>query len=359
MSGFLKALRHYREARIKRPIDWLKQPLQDVLRRLNAALARRLGRAGGAAPARPVVRRILLIRRNRLGDAICLLPWVAAAKAQHGVTIDVLGSRANVDILRRSGLFGQVDELPETFLGSKWLIRWHPVMRALLRRPRYDLVFNASATYSSFACFAMWQIPAGARLGVRSNRGSVWEGALTHGPAQGEVPADIHQVEKINFLARHVGLECAQLPVIRLADPQRARRSKVLLCPMVNREESRWPDGNWLAVGQALAQAGWEVQWIGISHDPLRPALRTSLEQFIEALSVARLVICSEGGASHLACLFGADTVVLSGKQIRQTWAPWSDQYVLFEEENAVARIRPDQVLAAAHERLGRMAQTA
>lgn len=76
--------------------------------------------------------------------------------------------------------------------------------------------------------------------------------------------------------------------------------------------------------------------------------VRTPLfRDFAAKLAEAAMVVCFEGGVSHLAPALGTPVVVLSGVAISWTWAPWSDHAVLLESTGGAGKISMDEVLAA------------
>jgi ADP-heptose:LPS heptosyltransferase len=355
--------------RIEKPTDLLKQPFQGLCRILGRGvfhLARRI------FPPRPAacvpVTKVLLVRRNRLGDAVCLLPAIQALKeADPGIHVAVLASPYNAAVFALSPVIDRVYALPERHFGNRWLLRWHPSMRAI-RRERYDLAISATLSHSSHAARLCWYSGARRRAGVASVHGSAYD-LLFDLPVSPERISAVHQVEKAAVLLRLAGLPVGTaVPAARLipASPAGPRRADlVCLCPEVQRRESAWPAASYAALVAELRRRWPGVRIQVVLQDAAGPYARLaeldgvervetpSFREFAAKLSEAALVVCSEGGASHLAPALGAAAVVLSGKAIRHTWSPWSERALLLEKSGDAGRIGVEEVLAAVEAQLG------
>lgn len=348
--------------RIKKPSDLLKQPFQDVCRLLGQGAFHLAKRVFSSRPGPPQpVGKLLLVRRNRLGDAVCLLPAIQALKdACPGIHIAVLANPYNAPVFALFPAIDRVHVLPERYHGNRWLLRWHPAMRAI-RSENYDLAVSATLTASSHSARLCWYSGARHRAGITSARGSVYD-LLFDCPVSPAQISSVHQVEKTADLLRLAGLRIALvLPSIRLI-PQQPSPPRpgnlVCLCPEVHRQESEWPLASYVALIAEL-RCRWPAIHIQVVLQNPRSVyaqlvtlagvemVKTSnFQDFVMKLAACSLVVCSEGGASHLAPALGVPTVVLSGMTIRHTWAPWSAQAVLLESTGDAGRIGVDEVLA-------------
>lgn len=348
--------------RIKKPADLLKQPFQDICRLLGQAAFHLARRAFSSRPGtqRPVGK-VLLIRRNRLGDAVCLLPAIQALKkAQPGIQVAVLANPYNAPVFAMSPLIDRVHVLPERYLGNRWLLRWHPAMRAI-RRERYDLAVSASLTPSSHAARLCRYSAARHRAGIVSAHGSVYD-LLFDCPVRLDQISSVHQVEKIADLLRLAGLHIGPvLQAARLIPSQPASPvpgNLVCLCPDVRRPVNEWPVASyaalvaelrrrWPGVRIQVVQEGDAGPYAQLAKVEGMEMVRTpTFQDFVAKLAESALVICSEGGASHLAPALGVPTVVLSGRSIRRTWAPWSDRALFLEKSGGAGLIGVEEVLA-------------
>jgi ADP-heptose:LPS heptosyltransferase len=347
--------------RIKKPSDLLKQPFQDVCRLLGQGAFHLMKRVFLSRPGTPQPVGKLLVRRNRLGDAICLLPAIQALKdACPGIHVAVLANPYNAPVFALFSAIDRVHVLPERYLGNRWLLRWHPVMRAI-RSEKYDLAVSATLTPSSHSARLCWYSGVLHRAGIASARGSVYD-LLFDCPVSPSRISSVHQVEKIADLLRLAGLNIGPvLPAIRLV-PQQPSPPRlgnlVCLCPEVHRRESEWPVEYYASLIAELRRRWPTIRIQVVLQSPQSvyarlaglagaEMVRTSnFQDFVMKLAECSLVICSEGGASHLAPALGVPTMVLSGMTIRQTWSPWSDQAVLLESAGDASRIGVDEVLA-------------
>jgi ADP-heptose:LPS heptosyltransferase len=85
---------------------------------------------------------------------------------------------------------------------------------------------------------------------------------------------------------------------------------------------------------------------------PVVPVPTARLEELIAALAQCDRVICSDGGAMHLAAALGKPIVCLFGNSSAERWHPWGVRYELLQPASRnVADISVDEVLAA-HGRL-------
>lgn len=304
-------------------------------------------------PANPT--RVLLIRRNHLGDAVCVVALAQGLKSQYpDLQIDVLANSYNSEIFRRSASVSVVFELPETWLVKRYGAIFHPVLKKLRSNIPYDLVINASGSYSSKAACLALVCPGKFKLGVASETGAVWDLVWDRRITSSQLRSS-HMVERLAELCAYAALPLPTLPAPRLSlsapvsVTEPINFQKILLCPVVKRPESRWPDHLWSTLAAYLAEEGNSITWLS-----RRPADRVndltvrpeSIGSLIDTLATYRAVICSEGGISHLAPAVGVLTVVLSGKKIRESWRPWSDLAVLIERLDAVATISPAEVVA-------------
>lgn len=304
-------------------------------------------------PANPT--RVLLIRRNHLGDAVCVVALAQGLKSQYpDLQIDVLANSYNSEIFRRCTSVSHVFELPETWLVKRYGAIFHPVIKKLRSAAPYDLVINASGSYSSKAACLALVCPGKFRLGIASETGAVWDHVWDQHITSSQLRSS-HMVERLAELCGYAALPLPSLPAprLRVSAPisvtEPINSQKILLCPVVKRPESRWPDHMWSTLAAYLVEEGNSITWLS-----QRPADRAndsitrpeSIGSLIDTLSIYRAVICSEGGTSHLAPAVGVLTVVLSGKKIRESWRPWSDLAVLIERPDAVATISAAEVVA-------------
>lgn len=81
---------------------------------------------------------------------------------------------------------------------------------------------------------------------------------------------------------------------------------------------------------------------------PVYPCTTATLSELIAALSLCDRVVCSDGGAMHLAAGLGKPIVALFGKSDAQHWHPWGVPHAVLQPPSLdVIDVSVDQVLAA------------
>lgn len=102
----------------------------------------------------------------------------------------------------------------------------------------------------------------------------------------------------------------------------------------------RWPAERFAHIADALCAAGWTVVLTGtpneaelgrtvegaMRHRPVNVIGRTSLWPFGALIKRARLVVCNDTGASHVAAALGTPSVVISSGSDVSRWAPADSQ---------------------------------
>jgi ADP-heptose:LPS heptosyltransferase len=178
-----------------------------------------------------------------------------------------------------------------------------------------------------------------------------------------------HEVEQCCHLLSRMGLKY-ETPSLRLAadpaeiaqiaDSMRSQwpnrpRSVIGLHISARKVRQRWPVERFTELARRLhatTQAALMLLWApGGSDDPLHPGddeksdalqaaladvpilpVRTArLEPLIAALSQCDRLICSDGGAMHLAAALGKPIVCLFGNSDAARWCPWGVPYELLQ----------------------------
>ena len=323
--------------------------------------------------------RILVIRRDNIGDLVCTTPLLRALRGQlPEAHLAALVTRYNAPVLAHNADLDAVHSytkakhrVPGDSVLEIYSRRLKQVMK--LRGERFDWVLLPGGAQASSMRTARW-IKAGSML-VRDEHDAV---------------AGAHEVEQCCHLLSRMGLRHETPPLYVAPDPAEA-------APIMERMRSRWRDPPPGVIGlhisarkvpqrwpierfAALArhlhqthQAGILLLWApGGSDDPLHPGddekaaaicatlpdvpivpVRTSrLEELIAALAQCDRVICSDGGAMHLAAALGKPIVCLFGNSSAERWHPWGVHYELLQPASRnVTDISVDEVLAA-HGRL-------
>ena len=322
--------------------------------------------------------RILVIRRDNIGDLACTTPLLRALRSQlPDAHLAALVTQYNAPVLARDTDLDVVHSYtkakhraPDDSLLRIYARRLQQVM--LLRAERFDWVLLPGGAQASSTRTARW-IRAGRTL-VRDEQDAV---------------AGAHEVEQCCHLLARMGLRYETPPLRVEADPAEATpivermrsqwrdpRGVIALHISARKPPQRWPLERFAALARRLhqtLQAGILLLWApGAADDPLHPGddekasaicaalpdvpvlpVRTArLEELIAALAQCDRLICSDGGAMHLAAGLGKPIVCLFGNSSAERWRPWGVRYELLQPASRnVTDISVDEVLAA-HDRL-------
>ncbi|PKO84453.1 MAG: glycosyl transferase family 9 [Betaproteobacteria bacterium HGW-Betaproteobacteria-11] len=322
----------------------------------------------------PSPQKILVIRRDNIGDLVCTTPLLAALRARFPAAwIGVLANSYNAPVLAGSpdvdAVFAYTKGKHLAAAGERLAALWRRAKLVLdLRRMRIDVVLLPGGAQASAQRFARLVAPR--RLLVS--------------------PPDVtgHEVERSFAAARKLGVggtppackvvaDAARRAAIAARLPQTlAGRRLVALQLSARKPRQRWPPERFAALARALHAAsgcGLLVFWSpGAEDDPLHPgddataaalALQTQdlplaavatreLADLVAGLSLCDTVICADGGAMHIAAALGKPVVCLFGNSDAARWHPWAVPCELLQPASRdVADISVDEVFAA-HERL-------
>jgi ADP-heptose:LPS heptosyltransferase len=258
-----------------------------------------------------------------------------------------------------------------------------------LRREHFDLVVLAAPGFNAAA--ARFARTTGARhvLGVTP------DGGPGHGVdlVASIPPTAQHEVERVFALAKSLGI-AGEPPPLRLVPPVSAvEQLRGRLFPgattrpigvhiSARKPSQRWPIERFAALLRALQQSSndrFVLFWSpGATDNPLHPGddqaaqrlldelgsfpimpLRTdNLEALIAGLAVCDKLICSDGGAMHLAAALRKPIVCLFGKSEAARWHPWGVVYELLQASSReVTDISVDEVVAAYQRLVSRCVQ--
>ncbi len=313
--------------------------------------------------------RILVVRRDNIGDLVCTTPLLRALRARHpGAWIGLLGNSYNVPVLQ-----GHPD-LDEVLAYTKLKHRGdgglfgnlldRARLLARLRREPLD-----------------WLLLPGAQRAegmLRALRATRVVGA-------GGARAGEHEVERVFRMGRELGVEGTP-PVCSVAvDAARATAlrgrlgiatgTRVIGLHISARKPSqRWPLERHVELVRGLlaASPGTRVLlfWSpGSSADALHPGdddtaarLRAgvddaarllpvptgALPDLVAGLSLCDALVCSDGGAMHVAAALGRPMVCLFGQSDASRWRPWGvDHRLLQPDSRNVADVSVEEVRAA------------
>lgn len=328
--------------------------------------------------------RILVIRRDNIGDLLCTTPLLRGIRERYPAAyLAVLVSSYNVEAIEGNPDIDDVFVFPKRQQRSGSLLalalsRWQLERR--LRALRFDDVVLANGG---------WRYAR--RLG-----GARMVGFRERDNPDGKQPdvvvpladgAAMHEVEKLAALGRALGIENATGPLrtfpaaAALASVRgrleakgfQAGRPSIALHISSRRPQQRWPEESFLALMRRLHEASPALQFLllwspGAENDvlhpgdddkaariqaaaadlPLFPCPTTGVRELLAALDIADRVVCSDGGGLHVAAALAKPIVCFFGDSIAAEWRPWGVPHVLLQPSSrVVADISVDEAFAA------------
>lgn len=303
--------------------------------------------------------RILVIRRDNIGDLICTTPMLHRLReAYPKAWIGVLANRYNAAVLAGNPDIDKVFAYQKAKHRPPGLSRWAVWMETArmlwqLRRLHLDLVIIASP---GGARFARWLAPRY----VLADKGE-----------QG------HEVERCLHLLAPLGLDTApgnlvlHAPLVTAAGKP-PRKPIVGFHLSARKPQQRWPaDACTEFILRLITEEKiGEVRlfWApGASDDPHHPGddaklkevlakldglpvvpyPSKQLEELIAGIATCDLFVCSDGGAMHIAAGLGKPILCFFGNSGTERWRPWGvAQTILQPSSLNVADISPADAIA-------------
>ena len=331
--------------------------------------------------------KILVIRRDNIGDLVCTTPLFAALrKAMPEAWIGALVNSYNAPVLDRNPDVDAV--IPYTKL--KHLAPGDSALAALgkrvaafwrLRQAKLDVVVLATPGLATRGLrLAHWLAP---KQVAGFDDGSALAGTLDlRVPLARLDRVAPHEVDRVFALARLFGIDGAAPPLVLNADPAEVGKARAALGAgpghrvaihiSARRPAQRWPAERFVELIRALGKldAVAMLLWSpGPESHPQHPgddgkaaaimqalgaqaravAYPTErLPALIGALAACDGVICADGGAMHLAAALGKPIVALFGDSPVERWRPWGVAHrVVRPDSRNLADLPIDVVLAA------------
>lgn len=340
--------------------------------------------------------RILVIRRDNIGDLVCTTPLLAALRERY--------PQARIEALVNSYNAGVLDGNPHVDAVHSYTKLKHRApgesrigilagrlgMLARLRREAFDYIVLAKAAFD--------------RQGLRTAR-QLRRRHVVGFAAPGErhvtlrVPdlpyADLHEVEVLQLLAKAMGATRADGPLrvypsaARVAAwrqqlPGLAGRRHWIAFHVSARElERRWPAAHCAELIGRLACDGTGVMLLwapGAADNPTHPgddakaaeimarlgdragvvpAATTSLPDLIATLALCHAFIGADGGALHVAAGLGLPVVGLFEETKKKRWYPWKVPYEMVVTPTGRIADIPVEAVSGAWQRLQAAARAA
>ncbi len=344
--------------------------------------------------------RILVIRRDNIGDLVCTLPLIHALRQRfpeaylaalvNSYNREVLDGHPDVDEVfaytkakhRQAG---------ETALGVYWR---RLILFLRLRKQRFDYVVLAGAHFLPRALRLARPLAARHIVGFTEpgRRGAARiDLGMPYGSGDG-----LHEVEDVFRLAAAFDIQgpppAARLyPQITLRDALVASLPRSFMGhPLIGlhisarKPSNRWPVERFIELAHRLyaqLDARFLLFWSpGAADDPFHPGDDRKARQIVEAvgaewlyavpshrlseliagLSLCDLVVCSDGGAMHIAAALEKPIVCLFGGTDQVRWHPWHVPHILLQDgSREVEALTVNEVAMAAQGLIGRPSASA
>ena len=331
--------------------------------------------------------KILVVRRDNIGDLICTTPFLAALRRRHPEAwIGALVNSYNAPVLERNPHLNAVF----AYQKLKHLERGESALASLasragmlwqLRQMKLDVVVLATpGTATRGLTLARWLKPE--RI-VGFDDGSARAASLDQRVAL--QPHDArHEVEQVFALAALFGIAGNAPGLVLVPDPRELESARALYAPQsrrrvalhisARRRAQRWPAALCAELIRRLAsdyvaqtmllwspgagdhpqhpgddeKAAEVMHALGASGSAVIPYPTARLASLIGALAACDTVICSDGGAMHIAAALGKPVVALFGDSSVEHWRPWGVAHrIVRPQTRDVADVQVAEVLAA------------
>jgi len=296
-----------------------------------------------------MVKNILVIRNDRFGEFLLVIPALRALKEAHAK--GKLTLAVNPQVKELAGLIEGVDEV----------FVWDELKRDLRRR-KFDLcvIFNP-AKEAHIAAF-LSGIP------VRVGYDRKWGFLLTHKIKdtkhlgnRHEVVCNLELVDSIGAKTADKSISLNKIPAQNFSEYSGA----IAIHPFTSDPVKQWPVERFIGLAKRLAP--FKVVLVGKTEDqeqfqPGNSPLgvinlinKTSLVELAQVLKQCKLLITCDSGPMHLAAAVGIPVVALFRNDLpgksAQRWGPWGEGHRIIEKAG-LKDIEIEEVLAAVKDKL-------
>lgn len=329
--------------------------------------------------------RVLVIRRDNIGDLVCTTPMIAALRQRFPQgRIAVLVNTYNEAVLAGNPDVNAVYAYQKAkhrggrSVLSVYADRFRLLMA--LRREKFDYAILATPGFAPHALRLARLAGARKVLGYTERGGghAHIDMALPYDPG-----AKTHEVEQVFALLKALGIEGVPPAARVYADPEERRKveetlprrgGRMLIVGVhisARRSRQQWPAEKFAALIRAIVQrysVGVLLLWSpGDADNPMHPgdddkaraivescaglplvACSTeTLARLIAALSLCDCVVCADGGAMHLAAALDKPILCFFGDSPPDRWRPWKTRHEMLQAASRDVRdLSVEQALA-------------
>jgi heptosyltransferase III len=314
--------------------------------------------------------RILVIRRDNIGDLVCATPLLAALRQRYPEAhIAALVNSYNAGVLAGNPHVDAVHVYTKLKHRRRgWVQTVLERFRVLgdLRKQQFDHVILAKSGFDRHGLALARRIKPGNIIGFDKDE---------------RVDPTLHEVEAMMQLGARLGVTQAPGPLHMFPVPERVAHWRSRMPPgpakwvavhiSARQRAMVWPVENFLSLIQRL-NAGVVLLWApGAADDPrhpgddaraaaiamgagpgvtLFPAKTGSIEDLTAVLSLCRAFIGADGGAMHIAAGLGLPVVAFfkNAPYKREQWYPWKVPHELVSPETRdMAEVGVERVASA------------
>ena len=310
------------------------------------------------------MKKILLIRRDNIGDLVCTTPAFAALRQHYpDAQIGALVNSYNAEVLRGNPNVDHVFVYQKLKHAGNLASRFKALNQRLkliaqLRRWKPDVTILAKSSYDRHGLNFARQIGAKNIIGFVPDDLSQVKGLPDIRLKTPETTA-VHEVEAVNQLLAPLGINDALGPLQVFADANAiakinkhlpAPKKRIALHISAREPERRWGNEKFIALAKHILKTQPDAQILlfwspgkaddphhpgddeaaaqlikAVSSERLIPVPTQNLTELIAALSLCDLFIGTDGGALHLAVALNKKVLAMFENKPEKLnhWYPW------------------------------------
>jgi len=314
------------------------------------------------------IKRILVIRTDRLGDLLLNVPAVRALKQRFpGARLTMLVQPHLTETVAGNPDVDAVISYDKGGVERGWRRTFGLVRR--LRREQFDLVAILNPAKRSNIIVFLAGIP------VRVGYDRKWGFLLTHRFPDLKQRGEKHEVEYNLDLVRMVGATTDDARLFMPCSPEDeawvgrwleergglSDEPLVAVHPGTSSRSKRWPLERFIAVVDRLEELGVRVVLIGGSEEtagatqlmaqaralPISAVGALTLRQLAALLRRCVVLVSNDSGPVHVAAAVGTPTVVVFGRTLpgvsARRWGPWGDGHTVVQHDVGCVTCDPDR----------------